>query len=158
MGPVFDVTRQWLVAAGHREVVDVLAEPLAYPRWWPQCRSAHPGGPTGPDGREGHDSVVLEVRSALPYTLRLALTRAHEDRAGGLLAVRIHGDLRGWAVMRVRPEGTSTRVLYRQRVIVAAPGIARWARPAAPVLRANHAWMMRAGERGLRRWLAHIER
>ena len=147
MGRLFDFAHVWTVTADVRDVVDVLADPLHYPSWWPQVRSARPA----PAAQE---SVALTVRSALPYTLRLVLTRELEDRSGGLLVVRIDGDLLGWASMLVRPAGEGTRMDYRQRVAIAAPSVARWSRPAAPVLRMNHAWMMRGGERGLRRRLA----
>ncbi len=128
----------------------VLAAADAYADWWPQIRAVT---------RLGPDDGEVHVRSLLPWTLRLRLHRAVTDAAAGRLAVRLAGDLTGWASWEVRPEGPGSVAAYRQEVDLAAPGLARVlrspavARLARPVLVANHDWMMRSGERGLRRRL-----
>ena len=70
-------------------------------------------------------------------------------------ATRSTDDLEGWAQWSVDsdPQGGGACATFDQDVRVAA----RWSRAAtlAPaVLRANHAWMMRQGRRGLARSLS----
>lgn len=124
----------------------MLAAVGEYPTWWPQVRSVD---------RVAEDSAAVIVRSVLPYTLRLVLTREVEDRRTGVLRVAVEGDLRGHAQWTLGPaqDGAGTLAEFTEEVDVAG-AMARVARPAAPLLRANHGAMMRAGERGLARLLA----
>lgn len=142
---VFDFTHDWWLDAPTAQVVDVLARPLDYPRGWPQVTAAVPT--RGPGGTP---AAVLCVRSLLPCSLILTLSPIREDTVGAVLVAALGTDLQGWSSMRVGVVGGRTRVRYRQRVALTAPRLAPWAAPAAPLLRANHAWMMRDGARGLR--------
>ena len=144
-GPTFTFHHQWSFAAPREAVLAALADIDGYPAWWPQVRSV---------GRLDERSGRARIRSALPLTLHLVLTREIEDREGGHLRVRLDGDLEGWAEWTIAgdPQG-ACRATFDQDVRVAA----RWSRAAtlAPaVLRANHAWMMRQGRRGLARSLS----
>jgi hypothetical protein len=148
----------WHVPADAATTFAALADVDAYPRWWPQVRAV---------ARIDADSGHAYVRSLLPYTLDLVLTREVEDADAGLLRVRIDGDLEGWSQFRLEP-GTPvgpdrtavaprpvplTRASYSQEATVTTRGLDRLAPVAAPVLRLNHALMMRAGERGLAAWV-----
>lgn len=142
----------------------VLAAVGEYPTWWPQVRSVE---------RIDADSAVVAVRSVLPYTLRLVLTRDLEDPDLGVLRVRVGGDLSGWSqwdVLRGAQTrsadggraggsdahagggGAATVARFTEQVEVTG-ALGRVAGPAAPLLRANHRAMMRAGARGLARLL-----
>ncbi|QNF93706.1 MULTISPECIES: SRPBCC family protein [Janibacter] len=141
-GPRFVFHHEWVLDAPRDAVVAALADIEGYPRWWPQIRSLERIDQTSGRGR---------IRSALPLTLHLVLTREIEDREGGHLRVRLDGDLAGWAGWTIGsdPRG-GTSAVFDQDVRVAA----RWSRAATlspAVLRANHAWMMRQGRRGLAR-------
>ncbi|MHA7127849.1 SRPBCC family protein [Janibacter indicus] len=141
-GSRFVFHHEWSFDAPREAVVAALADIEGYPRWWPQIRSLERIDETSGRGR---------IRSALPLTLYLVLTREIEDREGGHLRVRLDGDLEGWAEWTIAgdPQG-GTRAVFDQDVRVAA----RWSRAATlspAVLRANHAWMMRQGRRGLAR-------
>lgn len=153
------------MAAPPERVYAALATLGEYPTWWPQVRSVE---------QVTQETAVVRIRSVLPYTLQLVLTREVEDRAMGLLRVRIRGDLSGWSQWEVLRAGVASRQPDR------APGdsdghpgergaasVARFteqvevtgalrpvARPAAVLLRANHRAMMHAGARGLDRLLA----
>lgn len=119
----------------------MLAAVADYPTWWPQVRSVK---------RIDDDSATVEVRSVLPYTLHLVLTREVEDPGTGLLRVRIGGDLVGWSQWELAEDSVSGRTAaeFTEEVqVTGALGVA--ARPAAPLMRANHLAMMRGGERGL---------
>lgn len=122
----------------------VLAAVGDYPTWWPQVRSVE---------QVATDAVRVAVRSVLPYTLRLVLTRETEDPQRGVLRVRVTGDLDGYAQWVVRSAGGAATAEFTEEVAVTG-ALGRAARPAATLLRANHLAMMRAGERGLKRALS----
>lgn len=113
----------WLLPAPPERVVEALADIEGYPRWWPQVRSVEQIDAVSGRGR---------IRSLLPITLRMVLTREIEDREGGHLRVALDGDLTGWAGWTVEESAGGS-------VATLAPF----------VLQANHAWMMRQGRRGL---------
>ena len=75
---------EWSLPGPPGPVVEALADIEHYPTWWPQVRQVH---------RIDDHSGRAVVRSVLPLTLRLVLTRETEDREGGRLGVRIDGDL-----------------------------------------------------------------
>ncbi|HEX3827405.1 MAG TPA: SRPBCC family protein [Sporichthyaceae bacterium] len=114
-----------------------------YPMWWRQVRAAE---------RIDDNTCRLVVRSVLPYDLRVTAHRLRADPAEGVLAARLSDDLVGtcgWRLIR-QPDGT--RVEFTEEVEAQRPLLRRLA-VARPALQANHAWMMRCGERGLRRHL-----
>jgi len=148
-GPTFAFHHVWRIAAPTPRVFEVLAAADRYAEWWPQIRSVT---------REGPDDGTALVRSVLPIPLTLHLHREVSDAETGHLAVRIAGDLCGWARWQVRPAlgaagAPATVADYRQTVVVAQPRLRRLAPPARLLFIANHSWMMRSGERGLRRHL-----
>lgn len=120
-----------------------LADVEGYPRWWSQVRWV-----------ERVDDVTgrMRIHSVLPVTLDVVVTREMEDHEGGVLRVRLSGDLDGWARWLVRSTDAGTVAVFEQEARVAAR-LERVATLAPVVLRANHAWMMRQGRRGLTREL-----
>jgi hypothetical protein len=90
----------------------------------------------------------------LPYTLRLRAHRAREDPAERVLEVRLDGDLHGWSRWTLTPWHGRTALVYEQEVVVRGR-VLRWVGfVGRPVLRLNHAWMMRGGRLGLDRWVS----
>ncbi|KRE37399.1 hypothetical protein ASG73_06875 [Janibacter sp. Soil728] len=130
---------EWSLPGPAEPVIDALADIEHYPRWWPQVRSVE-----SLDVMSGR----ARIRSLLPVTLHLVLTREIEDREGGHLRVALDGDLSGWAQWSVATSGEMTTATFDQEVRVAAR-LSRAATLAPAVLRANHAWMMRQGRHGL---------
>lgn len=143
MSTPFVFHHEWPVPAPVPEVVAALADIEHYPGWWPQVRSVE-----RIDDRSGRG----RIRSLLPVTMDLVLTREIEDREGGRLRVALDGDLRGWAQWSVVRDGPGAVATFEQEVRV-APRLHRAATLVPFVLRANHAWMMRQGRRGLAREL-----
>lgn len=137
----FVFTQSWTMGFAPEQVYAVLAAVADYPTWWTEVRSAR---------QVSDDSVELQIRSFLPHTLAIQLTREIEDPVAGLLRVSISGDLEGWSQWQVR-EGTIAE--FAQDVVVGGALPRRVLGLAAPLLHANHAAMMRSGERGLRRQL-----
>lgn len=149
MARLWRFAHDWLVPTSVEDVYAVCAAVDAYPTWWREIRSI---------GRVDAESGWAEVRSVLPYTLRMLITREIEDEPSGRLRVRLEGDLTGWAEFRVSPSEVAgansvAAVTFRQEVEVTARGL-RWVAPVfAPALRANHTAMMHSCERGMRQVL-----
>lgn len=146
------MNRRFRFASSHRlaaprdAVFDILADAEHWPRWWPQIRAVIPYDDT--HGR-------AEIRSVLPFTLRLELTSEVADRETGVLRAALAGDLVGWSEFVLRAAGPAVTVLdYTQEVDLRLSG--RLGRivcstPARPLLVVNHALMIRRGMRGLER-------
>lgn len=139
----------WRFHATPDAVYSALADVEGYPAWWPQVR-----------GGRRLDEVSGEIvcRSLLPYDLTFIAHRVIEDPVGRVLRATLSGDLNGTSEWRIGADGSSTTAVFDEDVTVGS-GLIRAAGIAArPALRFNHDLMMRAGERGLRRHLAHRAR
>jgi hypothetical protein len=134
----------WHVDLAADSLFEVLSDIASYPHWWRQVRSVE---------RIDDDTATVVCRSVLPYDLRLRAERAREDRAAGALEVRLSGDLDGWSRWTLRSEGHRTALVYDQEVVVHGRLLRGLGLVARPLLRANHAWMMRSGRVGLERWV-----
>jgi hypothetical protein len=99
----------------------------------------------------------VRIRSVLPYTLDLVLRRAVQDEAAGILRVEIDGDLQGWCAWRISAEEAGTSAEFSQEVEVTPKVLQRAPFAVRPLLRGNHAYMMRSGERGLLNHLASLQ-
>ena len=115
--------------------------------WWPGVRVEHPAAALAVGAEVG-----LAVRAPLGYRLRCAL-RITRVEPGGSLDADSGGDLVGHGAIRIRGVGEGSEIRIRWDVAARRP----WMRVLGPVLRpvfsAAHAFVMRAGERGLRRAL-----
>ncbi|GHG68071.1 polyketide cyclase [Streptomyces griseocarneus] len=132
----------WVLPAPPDAVYAVLEAVEGYPSWWPQVRRVHQADDV---------SGTVHIRSLLPYGLTLAARESRRDPRARVLEVVVHGDLEGWARWTVLPHGTAGSLArFEQDVDVRKPLMRRLALPGRPVFRANHAWMMRGGRRGLR--------
>ncbi len=145
MSTAYRFDNQWHVGAPPDQVYAALADVDGYVRWWPQVREIH---------SIDVDTGRVRIRSLLPYNLDLVLTRDAQDETHGILRVLVDGDLHGWCAWQLTSEGTGTRAVFSQEVEVASPMLRRAPFAIRPLLRGNHAHMMRSGERGLRRYLA----
>ncbi|HEX5566718.1 MAG TPA: SRPBCC family protein [Streptomyces sp.] len=150
----------WELAAPPDAVYAVLESAGQYPLWWPQVREVG----LREDGRTG----TARFRSLLPYDLVVTVRQTCRDPVARVLAIAMSGDLEGWARWRLVPRGvpdggpeggagggagSGTRAFFEQEVEVRRSLLRLLALPGRPLFRANHALMMRAGHRGLRRRL-----
>jgi Polyketide cyclase / dehydrase and lipid transport len=143
----FRFHHEWALDAPARRVFDALADVERYAAWWPQVRGA---------ARIDDESGRTAVRSFLPYTLDLVLRREVEDPGAGVLRVGVSGDLEGWCEWRIGSSANGsgpTRASFDQLAVLTPPLLATTARVTSPLLRANHAWMMRSGHAGLAAYL-----
>ena len=145
---LFTFRHTWHLAHDPGRVYEVLADSERYPDWWPQVRSV-----TRIDDLSG----LTWVRSLLPYTLELLLTEEVRDPERLHLRVTLGRDLDGWSEWRIRSardgEPAGAVADYAQECYLTARLPGRDLPVADRVMRANHTWMMRSGERGLRRYL-----
>lgn len=135
----------WHLHAPPDQVYTALADIEGYLTWWSQVRQIR---------RIDAETGRVRIRSLLPYTLELVLHRAVQDEARGLLRVDIDGDLQGWCAWQISAEGAGTRAEFSQEVAVTVSVLNRAPQAARPLLRGNHAYLMRSGERGLESHLA----
>jgi hypothetical protein len=135
----------WSVRAATGRVFDALVDLARYPDWWPDIRSVT---------RIDDDTAEVVCQSALPYALTFHLHRAVEDPHGRRMRVDMTGDLEGY-VQGVVAEHRSVGALLdiSQRVVVTKPLLRALSPVARPLFRANHALMMRRGQRGFRTYL-----
>ncbi|MEX2985006.1 SRPBCC family protein [Streptomyces sp. C36] len=132
----------WTLPAPPDTVYTVLEAVADYPSWWPQVRRVH---------QADDISGTVHIRSLLPYGLTLTARQSRRDPHARVLEVVVHGDLEGWARWTVLPHGTTGSIArFEQDVDATKPLMRHLAVPARPLFRANHAWMMRCGRRGLR--------
>lgn len=137
----------WFLPVPPATVYRVLERPEDYPRWWPQVRAVH-----RLDGTSG----VLTIRSVLPYDMTFTARETRRDPVAGVLEAALSGDIEGLARWTVTPHGSGSLARYDQVVDVRKPLLRRLAVPGRPVFRANHRLMMRAGRRGLLRYLEAV--
>ncbi|WP_314173352.1 SRPBCC family protein [Streptomyces winkii] len=138
----------WRLDASPGEVYSALEAAGEYPAWWPQVREVHALEESAGRAR---------IRSVLPFDLWITGRATRHDPGSGVLEMEISGDVAGWARWTVTRDGAShaggTVAVYEQQVDVRKPLLRSLVVPARPFFRANHAVMMRAGRRGLERWL-----
>lgn len=137
----------WELPAPATTAYAVLGDLGSYPLWWPQVRRV-----------EELDAgrVELLCRAMLPYHLRFVVHRPVADPGRRVLEAELAGDLEGFSRWTVRPDGERSRALFEEEVTTSRPLLNALAPVARPLLRMNHAWMMRSGERGLRSFLAGV--
>lgn len=144
---LFSFRHTWRLPHDADRVYEALADSDNYSDWWPQVRRIV---------RLDAVSGLAYVRSLLPYTLEILLTEQVRDPERRHLRVSLGRDLDGWSEWLIRPAGgdrAGTVAEYAQECYLTAQIRGRDLPVADAVMRANHTWMMRAGERGLRRYL-----
>ena len=137
----------WALPAPVSVVYGALERAEDYPLWWPQVRSVTPTDDT---------SGVVRIRATLPYELSFTAREVRRDPAAGVLEISMSGDLEGWARWSLEARGGGTLARYEQVVEVHKPLLRALAVPGRPVFRGNHRLMMRAGRRGLVRYLRAV--
>ncbi|MFE7136041.1 SRPBCC family protein [Streptomyces sp. NPDC057638] len=130
----------WELPAAPEAVLAVLERAEEYPRWWPQVRSVTPL-----TDRSGQ----VRFRSRLPWELTVTVRARPRDLRSRMIDLVLTGDLEGWARWTLLERRGGTRLDMEQAVRLRKPLLGRWAPLCRPVLRANHAAMMRSGRRGL---------
>ena len=126
------------------EVVDILKDADALPRWWPSVYlgviELEAGGPDGV-GRV----VELLTKGWLPYTLRWRITTVEPATAAGF-SIAASGDFVGTGRWTFVQEGPEVSVTYDWRIRAQKPLLRRLTWLMRPAFAANHRWAMARGE------------
>jgi hypothetical protein len=147
----FEYVTEWRFDAPIESVWAALTDVEQWPEWWPHVREVHTLSPGGADDL----GAVRRLRwsSRLPYGFTLDV-KTIEALPMARLRGRATGDMAGTGLWELWRDGTGTRLRYTWNLAL----YTRWMRLAAPlmapVFRWNHEGVMRAGMRGLERWLA----
>ena len=139
----------WQVQADVEDVIAVVNDLESYPAWWPEIRSVRPLG----GGR-----FEVAARSFLPYELRFVSEAAADEPSPGVINARLSGDMEGTVRWTVDQVDAGCRLVYDQEVTTHKRLLNIMAPVARPGFKANHAVMMRHGERGLRTFMAGYAR
>jgi hypothetical protein len=134
----------WRLDADPAAVYRALEGVREYPRWWPQVIAVE---------QLTDDRGRVTCRSLLPYRLVFEIDQRRRDPAGGVLEAGLTGDLDGFCRWTITAGGPGTVAVFDEEVETRKPLVRRLEPMARPVFRANHAWMMRGGQRGLARRL-----
>jgi hypothetical protein len=126
------------------EVFAALVDVRSYPLWWPQVRSVD---------MTGVKSGLVVCKAFLPIRLALRMTEEERDQRRGFLRIGISGDLEGFLACEVTGHALGARLDFQQEVEARKPIIRNFSLLARPIFAANHAAMMRSGQRGLRGYL-----
>lgn len=145
MSRLYRFRSTWSLDAEPSVVFGAVVDLAGYPKWWSDVRSVR---------QIDEDTAELVCRSRLPYRLVLRMHRDHQDERAGRMRVRLSGDLEGVLAGRVVGAGRDTSLEITQEVTANKPLLRRLDGVGRPLFRANHALMMRRGQRGLRTYLA----
>jgi hypothetical protein len=143
-GNRYEFRNRWAVDASPDSAYVVLEALDRYPRWWPEVREVR---------KVSDQAYEVRARSLLPYDLIFVTHEGTRDPVNRVLEAKLTGDLEGFSRWTITPapSGAGADLLFDRALLRRLAPIAR------PAFRANHALMMRHGERGLRTYLAGFE-
>lgn len=140
---IFDT--RWRLRADFDQVFAALSDIASYPHWWREVRAVHRLDPT---------SALIVARSFLPYSLSFRLEQTRLDPEAGVIEALLQGDLDGVSRWSLTADGDGhVEAAFHEDVVARKPLLRLFAPVARPLFRANHAVMMRDGQRGLTAYL-----
>lgn len=145
---------KWNFKATPEEIFDILDNPPALCRWWPEVylkvEELQPGDADG-IGRV----ISLQTKGWLPYTLKWQFRVSHIARPTGFSLVA-SGDFVGTGEWTLTQHGDEVEVVYDWQVRADKPLIRNLSFMLKPLFSMNHKWAMAKGEIGLRKEIARI--
>jgi hypothetical protein len=146
----FSFRDRWKVDGQVEDVAQTLLNTEAMSSWWPQLAFLKVAGAGHIDG--SGRIFAAQASGFMPYKLTIAF-RVVRVRFPEEFAVELKGDLCGHGGGRLRQDGTSVAIDFDLKVRVARPMLRVLSLLARPALCAQHRWVMRQGELGLRKKL-----
>jgi len=134
---------RWRVRGSVAEILEVLGNADALPRWWPSVYL---------EVTTRGDLVELYTKGWLPYTLRWSF-RVTEKKADGFI-IEALGDFVGRGEWTLTQDGDFADVVYDWRIKAEKPLLRLFSPLLKPIFAANHRWAMARGEESLRVELA----
>jgi len=144
----YEIESRWQVLGRIDDVYAVLTDAEALPRWWPEAYSRVIVAADG--GEDGVGRVTdITTRGILPYDVTWRV-EVLETRRPELIRVKASGDVIGLGTWQLRGDDGAVHLSYLWRVRVGKPWMQKFEFLLKPVFAANHNWVMRRGELGLR--------
>ena len=148
----YQVRTVWRVAGTVGEVIPVLDDVQALPRWWPSVYLAVTGlAEGGVDGAVDGVGRRVHMRTTgwLPYTLQWESVLCEPITEHGF-ALTAEGDLNGTGRWTFEQDGPEVVLTFDWRVSAGKPLVRRLGWLFKPLFTANHRWAMARGEESLR--------
>jgi len=144
---------QWAVDGSIEDVAEeVFLDSRSLPRWWPQFHDTwviEPG-----DSRAQGRVFRVVTKGWLPYKLRFQL-QVTEVKYPGSFRVEATGDFQGFGTGNLRQHDGFVTVDWDWQIAVRKPLLKLGSPFLKRLLTNNHYWLMRRGERQLRRLLVN---
>ena len=145
---------KWRFRATCEEVFEILGNPVALCRWWPEVYLKVEEIQTGDEDGIGR-VIALHTKGWLPYTLKWQFRVSHISRPNGFSLVA-SGDFIGTGEWTFTQDGDEVEVIYDWRIRADKPLIRNLSFLLKPVFSMNHEWAMAKGEIGLRKEIARL--
>jgi len=148
---IYRLSSRWRFNAPLDAVWNAIADTDRWPQWWPGVASVvlDPGDAHGLGALRRYS-----CRGALPLRLRF-VARVTRMEPPHLIEGQACGDLEGMGRCRLSHDRGQTQVCFDWQVHTTGFWLNRLAPLTHVLLRWNHDWLMRAGGRGLERYLEH---
>jgi len=144
----YHLVSTWRVRGTEAEVFALLSDPPSLPLWWGSVYlTAEPED--SPAGGARADTVAVDARGWLPYSLRLHFRETERHPPGGY-SLAVSGDLNGTGEWTFRQTGEDVAITFDWRVHADKPVIRLLSPLLKPLFASNHHWTMRRGEASLR--------
>ena len=144
----------WRFVATREEVFEILGNPIAFCRWWPEVYLKVEELQLGDEDGVGR-VISLNTKGRLPYTLKWQFRVSHVLRPTGFSLVA-SGDFVGtgeWTFLQI---GDEVEVTYDWHIRANKPVIRHLSFVLKPAFAWNHEWAMKKGEIALRREIFRI--
>ena len=152
MSNQYEFVSHWRVDGTCGEVADILADPLAFVRWWPSVYldvvEMRP-----PDAHGLGRRVRFHTKGWLPYTI-LWESEIVESRYPHGFTIVASGGFDGRGVWTFEQDGRAVDVTYDWRLRAEKPLLRNLSFLLKPLFEANHRWAMAQGETSLKLELA----
>jgi hypothetical protein len=137
---------QWRIKAPLAEIMTVIGDAQALPRWWPSVYLDVKQLTAGDASGMGKQ-IALYTKGWLPYTLRWQFEVTEVQPLGFTLVAT--GDFIGRGIWTFASEGDTVLVTYDWKISAEKPLLKRLSFVLKPIFSMNHHWAMRKGEASL---------
>jgi uncharacterized membrane protein len=138
---------RWRVRGTVNEVADILGDGPEMARWWPSTYLSITPTSSGDERGIGATGAV-HAKGWLPYTIRFNYRVTDVNYPYGY-AIDAEGDLTGRGVWTFAQDGDWVDITYEWTIRADKPILRVLSPLIKPILRSNHNWTMRNGEKSL---------